>query len=115
MRNAWSRNVVGGVALVVISAVSLTLPELGPAISAASPPAPEASAASLARDAPGRDTSDVRACGPLPRFARDTAAQIMAGRLTISPFKAVTIDPGKNGDIDWFMNPYDDPTWVLDF
>jgi len=126
MRDIWSRNVVGGVALIVISAISLTLPGLGPArqalASAALSPAaavpahePEASTASLARNAPRPDTADVRACGSLPRFAPDTAAQIMAGRLTISPFKAVTIDPGKNGGIDWFMNPYDDPTWVLDF
>jgi hypothetical protein len=39
----------------------------------------------------------------------------MAGQLTIAPFKAVTIDPGRDGSIDWSMNPYDDPTWVLDF
>jgi hypothetical protein len=39
----------------------------------------------------------------------------MAGRLRIAPFKAVTVDPHKDGEIDWSMNPYHDPTWVLDF
>lgn len=57
----------------------------------------------------------MRACGGLPRFPAAAAAQIMAGRLTIAPFSAVTIDPDRNGGVDWAMNPYDDPTWVLDF
>lgn len=34
-----------------------------------------------------------RACGPLPAFAPGTAAEILAGRLTISPWPAVRIDP----------------------
>jgi hypothetical protein len=58
---------------------------------------------------------DARACGQLPRFPAGTAAQLMAGQLTIAPFKAVTIDPGRDGDIDWSLDPYNDPTWVLDF
>lgn len=71
------------------------------------------SAASQA--APRSDAADVRACGGLPRFAPGTSAEIMAGRLTIAPFQAVTIDPGRDGDVDWSMDPYGDPTWVLDF
>jgi Heparinase II/III-like protein len=59
--------------------------------------------------------ADVRACGPLPAFPTGTVAQIMAGRLTIAPFKAVVIDPHRDGNVDWSMNPYHDPTWVLDF
>src|SRR6516165_10617026 len=35
----------------------------------------------------------VRACGPLLAFAPGTAAEIMAGQLTIRPWPAVTIDP----------------------
>src|SRR5690242_15229538 len=85
MRNIWSRNVVGGVALIVISAISLTLSGLGPARQALASAVLSPAAASLARNAPRPDTADVRACGSLPRFAPDTAAQIMAGRLTISP------------------------------
>ena len=61
------------------------------------------------------DADDARACGSLPRFPAGTAAEIMAGRLTISPFQAVTIDPGRDGAVDWSMDPYNDPTWVLDF
>jgi hypothetical protein len=61
------------------------------------------------------DAADARACGGLPRFPAGTAAGIMAGRLTIAPFQAVTIDPGRDGAVDWSMDPYDDPTWVLDF
>jgi hypothetical protein len=64
---------------------------------------------------PGPDSADARACGALPSFPNGTAAEIMAGRLTIAPFKAVVIDPHTDGDIDWAMNPYHDPTWVLDF
>lgn len=39
----------------------------------------------------------------------------MAGSLTISPFPAAVIDPGRDGDINWSMDPYDHPDWVLDF
>jgi hypothetical protein len=39
----------------------------------------------------------------------------MAGKLTISPFPAVTVDPGRNGDINWGQNPFNHPTWQQDF
>jgi len=40
----------------------------------------------------------------------------MAGRLTIAPFPAVTIDPRRDGDVDWSLQPFGaNPTWVLDF
>jgi Heparinase II/III-like protein len=40
----------------------------------------------------------------------------MSGRLTIVPFPAVTVDPNRDGDIDWSMAPFGaNPTWVLDF
>jgi len=39
----------------------------------------------------------------------------MAGKLTVSPFPAVTVDPRRDGAVDWSLNPYHDPTWVLDF
>jgi Heparinase II/III-like protein len=35
----------------------------------------------------------------------------MAGRLTISPWPAVTIDPRRDGDVDWSLNPFGHPTW----
>jgi hypothetical protein len=57
----------------------------------------------------------VRACGSLPTFPKGTVAQIMAGRLAIAPFKAVTIDPHQDGGVNWSTDPYHDPTWVLDF
>lgn len=56
-----------------------------------------------------------KACGGLPRFSKATADAIMAGKLTISPFPAVTIDPGKNGNINWNQNPFHHPTWQQDF
>jgi hypothetical protein len=39
----------------------------------------------------------------------------MAGRLTISPFPAVTADPGQDGDINWAQHPFNHPTWQQDF
>jgi hypothetical protein len=63
----------------------------------------------------GPASADARACGPLPSFPAGTAGQIMAGRLTIAPFGAVTIDPHRDGRIDWAQDPFDDPTWVVDF
>jgi hypothetical protein len=39
----------------------------------------------------------------------------MAGKLTIAPFPTATVDPGGNGDINWSIDPFSDPTWVLDF
>jgi len=75
--------------------------------------------AARAHGAPGPavppPSADAAACGPMPGFARGTAAEIMAGRLTIAPFPAVTIDPHRNGTVNWKMNPYHDPTWMLDF
>lgn len=59
--------------------------------------------------------ADARACGSMETFPAETAGQIMAGSLKISPFPAAVIDPGRDGDINWSMDPYDNPTWVLDF
>jgi hypothetical protein len=56
-----------------------------------------------------------RACGALPRFNATTADAIMAGRLTIAPFAAVTIDPLRDGDVNWSLNPFGNPTWGQDF
>ena len=39
----------------------------------------------------------------------------MAGQLTIAPFAAVTIDPGQDGDVNWELNPFGNPTWGQDF
>jgi Heparinase II/III-like protein len=57
-------------------------------------------------------TAAAKACGPLPAFSAGTAAEIMAGRLTIPPWPAVTIDPHRDGDANWSLDPFDDPTWV---
>ncbi|MBV9451296.1 MAG: heparinase II/III family protein [Streptosporangiaceae bacterium] len=56
-----------------------------------------------------------RACGGLPGFGKAAADEIMAGKLTISPFPAVTVDPGRDGDINWTQNPFHHPTWQQDF
>jgi Heparinase II/III-like protein len=61
-------------------------------------------------------SADARACGSLPSFPSGTADEIMAGQVTIAPFPAVTVDPGRDGNIDWSMAPFGgNPTWVLDF
>ena len=39
----------------------------------------------------------------------------MAGQLTIAPFRAVTIDPERDGNINWAQDPFGDPTWAVDF
>jgi Heparinase II/III-like protein len=56
-------------------------------------------------------TAAAKACGPMPAFASGTADELMAGRLTISPWPAVTIDPHHDGDVDWSIDPFGDPTW----
>lgn len=56
-----------------------------------------------------------RACGPLPAFNQAAANEIMAGRLTIAPWPAVTIDARRDGDINWRLNPFRHPTWLSDF
>jgi hypothetical protein len=35
----------------------------------------------------------------------------MAGRLTIWPWPTVTIDPHRDGDVDWSLYPFRHPTW----
>jgi hypothetical protein len=59
--------------------------------------------------------ADAKACGSLPSFPSGTANQIMTGRLTIAPFPAVTIDPSRDGNINWAQDPFNNPTWVVDF
>jgi len=46
-------------------------------------------------------------------FPPGTADEVMAGRLTISPFPTVTIDAKRDGDVDWSLNPYHHPSWTL--
>ena len=58
---------------------------------------------------------DAKACGPLPSFPAGTADQIMAGRLTISGFATVAIDPNRDGHINWAQDPFGNPTWLVDF
>ncbi len=65
-----------------------------------------------------RASAAAQACGQTLSYSPATAAaasEIMAGRLTIAPFPAATVDPGHDGDIDWSMDPFDDPTWVSSF
>jgi hypothetical protein len=60
-------------------------------------------------------SADARACGSMAAASAGTINEIMDGRLTIAPFPAVTIDPQRDGGIDWSMDPFDNPTWVADF
>ena len=88
----------------------------------ARPASARASAASTrSRSAParaaraGNESPDARACGGLASFPAGTADEIRAGQLTIAPFPAVTIDPDRDGNINWAQDPFDNPTWVVDF
>ena len=63
----------------------------------------------------GNESPDAKACGGLASFPAGTASEIMARRLTIAPFPAVTIDPDRDGNINWAQDPFDNPTWVVDF
>jgi hypothetical protein len=65
--------------------------------------------------APRPLSADARACGSMLSFPPGTAGQIMAGQLTLASLPAVTIDPDRDGDIDWAMDPFNNPTWALDF
>lgn len=94
-----------------------------PACTAPAPPGPGNAAAATLSASPAAASPVVslptgpaaRACGGLPRFDQAVAGEIMAGKLTISPFPAVTIDPGRNGGIDWEQGPFHHPTWQQDF
>jgi hypothetical protein len=87
----------------------ITAPQLA-ALSSAKPLADPAPAISSSPS-----SGSARACGGLPRFSASTANEIMAGRLTIVPFPAATIDPNRDGDLNWAMNPFGNPTWGQDF
>jgi len=101
----------GVLALAIVTGWSAGPAAAGPgaAVSAVSAVSTASAAVSAAASA------DARACGPLPSFPAGTANEIMAGRLTIAPFRAVTIDPHRDGNINWAQDPYGDPTWVVDF
>jgi hypothetical protein len=89
------------------------VPTTAPQPTAPPPSAPSADPAPAAPSSPSSGAA--RACGGLPRFDAATAGEIMAGQLTIAPFAAVTIDPNQDGDVDWAMNPFGNPTWGQDF
>jgi len=93
--------VAGAVALIVLAGVS--------GVAEADPGGVSTAGTSITA------AEDAEACGGLPSFPSGTADQIMAGQLTIAPFPAVTIDPDRDGHINWAQDPFDNPTWVVDF
>jgi Heparinase II/III-like protein len=103
-RTAWG---AGAVAAAVLALLAL-LAGLSEVASAQPDSAPVAGTAITAAE-------DAQACGPLPSFPAGTAGQIMAGRLTISGFAAVTFDPNRDGHINWAQDPFGNPTWLVDF
>jgi len=56
-----------------------------------------------------------RACGSLPRFSTATADEIMAGQVTFAPWPAAVVDPHRDGDVNWQLDPFSHPTWYSDF
>jgi Heparinase II/III-like protein len=91
----------------------VVLPQLAAAPSAAPLADPTPAVQPAAPSSP--PSGAARACGALPRFSAATTAEIMAGRLTIAPFSAVTVDPDQDGDVNWGQNPFGNPTWGQDF
>ncbi len=104
-------------ASVVILARLLAVLGIVAACTAPAPPTPErtVAASSPARSSAAANMAAAKACGGLPRFDKAAADEIMAGTLTISPFPAVTVDPGRDGNISWGQNPFHHPTWQQDF
>ena len=92
---------------------SVIVPQLA-AAPTATPPADPATAPP-AEPSSSPPPAAARACGGLPRFNPATADEIMAGRLTIAPFAAVTVDPNRDGGVNWQLNPFGNPTWGQDF
>ncbi len=82
---------------------------------AAGPPASRVASPAGRQPASRPANPAAKACGGLPRFDKSAADEIMAGKLTIPPFPAATVDPGRNGRIDWDQNPFRHPTWQQDF
>jgi hypothetical protein len=116
----------GAVARPSPAAPDRTAPRTGLPVTAALAGLPVTAAlAALAGDAAPRPdpppspvtapSAAARACGGLPRFSPATADEIMAGQLTIAPFPAVTVDPKRDGDVNWHLNPFGNPTWGQDF
>ena len=109
----------------VVAAQLAAVPSTGPPATQApatqapaapsSPAASSLSTSSLSPSSSSPATGAARACGGLPRFNPATADEIMAGQLTIAPFAAVTIDPNQDGDVNWELNPFGNPTWGQDF
>ena len=102
------------------SVAALADPALADPAPADPPPSDPAPAEPTPQPDPRRPAVPVsaaaaRACGALPRLNPATADEIMAGRLTIAPFPAVTIDPDQDGDVNWNLNPFGNPTWGQDF
>jgi hypothetical protein len=57
--------------------------------------------------------SHAAACEMQRKFPPSTAEEVMAGRLTVSPFPQVTIDSDRNGDVNWYADPYSHPSWTV--
>lgn len=120
----WGLAAAAVAAVAACSALAAVFAGPGPAASpghpapanvvAATPRAPAPRASAQPRR-PVAASPAARACAGLPQFDAAVAGEIMAGKLTISPFPAVTVDPHRDGDINWDLNPFGDPTWVLDF
>jgi hypothetical protein len=115
--------VLASLALVAGTAAASALaaaggPDAAPAARSAAPA--RATASLTARKAGTGTTASpaARACGEMPSYTAATAAEdseIMAGKVTLSPFPVATIDPHRDGDVDWSMNPFSDPSWVASF
>jgi hypothetical protein len=113
------RGIAVAIAIAWMLALLGAVPAAVPAAAQVAPPfgltTPAAPLAAPGTPYPGAASPAAAACGGLPGFSESTASQIMAGKLTISPFATATIDPHQDGDINWNFNPYSNPTWQQTF
>lgn len=64
---------------------------------------------------PDGSSPAARACGGLGAFSPAAAAGIMAGQVTLPSFPPATVDPRRDGHIDFRLDPFHHPTWVSEF
>ena len=110
-RTRQGRRLAGLLAVVVMAACTGPPSVSSVRLAAGRPDAVLRGHVGAAASRPQPSAAAARACGPLSAFAPGASAEIMAGRLTISPWPAVTIDPHRDGDVDWSLDPFGQPTW----
>ena len=104
----------GGLALAAVACGAIALTATSPRQGTPGAPA-AARPVAFARASKAPPSPAALACGSLPAFSAATASEIMAGKVRFAPWPAVAVDPNRDGDVNWQLDPYGHPTWVSDF